>query len=56
MNEVEPIYCFVSKGKDKPQDFTCFQLKSDQNLNCEVQVLVFRTENARIDPGRVERW
>lgn len=52
MNEVEPIYCFVSEEKDKPQDFTCFQLTTDQNLNCEVQVLVFRTENARIDAGR----
>lgn len=52
MNEVQPIYCFLSREKDKLQHFTCFQLETNQNLNCEVQVLVCRTENARVDPGR----
>lgn len=52
MNELEPIYCFVSKEKDKPQDFSCFQLQIDQNLNCEVHVLVSLTENARDEPWR----
>lgn len=52
MNEVEPIYCFVSKEKDKCWDFTCFQLHIDQNLNCEVHVLSSKTENARAEPWR----
>lgn len=52
MNEVEPICCFVSKEKDKRRDFTCFQLQIDQNLNCEIQVLASKTENARTEPWR----
>lgn len=52
MNELEPIYCFLSKEKDKPQDFTCFQLQIDQNLNCEVLVLASKAENARAEPWR----
>jgi len=52
MNDVEPIYCFVSKEKDKPQDFICFQLQTDQNLNCEVHALASKTENARAELWR----
>lgn len=52
MNELEPIYCFVSKEKDTLQDFTCLQLQIDQNLNCEVHVLASKAENARAEPWR----
>lgn len=52
MNEVKPIYYFVSKENDKPQDFTCFQLQSDHNLNCEVHVLASKAENTRAESWR----
>lgn len=45
------LFC-IKRKKDKPQDFTCFQLQIDQNLNCEVQVLPSKTKNARVDPWR----
>lgn len=52
MNELKPIYCFVLKEKDKPLDFTCFQLQIDQNLNCEVLVIASKRENARVEAWR----
>lgn len=52
MNELKPIYCFVLKEKDKPLDFTCFQLQIDQNLNCEVLVIASKRENARVELWR----